>query len=128
MDYRRYLARTSREVLPIFGGSRVSNAQRRLRVKDPVESGWWLFEITGRLAEAKARAEAPDLSRLPRRQGHWFQGWLFSDGRQVRRAFLVPASEPEPFSVCSARVWHDDTLVFDGQEFESDAEEAVRRA
>lgn len=128
MDYRRFLGRTTLEVLPYFGGSRVVSGERRLRVKGSVTAGWWSFQIDGRFASARERAEAPDLSRLPRQLGHWAQGWLFSPAREPRRLFLQPASQPELCTPVSGRSWHDGSLLFDACEFESEVEESVRLA
>ncbi len=128
VDFRSFLAPADPIVLPYFGGNRVEAADRRLRLAEPVEPGWWRFRIEGRRAVALEPAEPGDLSDLPARRGHHAGGWLFSSGRQFDRIALPPAEEPPPLARVTGRVWHSGDLLLDSIDFEDEAEEAVRRA
>ena len=128
VDFRSFLAPVEPIVLPYFGGSRVEAADRRLRLAEPVEPGWWRFRIEGRRAIALEPAEPIDLADRPALRGHHAAGWLFSSGRQADRFGLPPAEEPAPLARVTGRVWHSGNLLLDSIDFEDDAEEAVRRA
>jgi len=128
MDYTKFLAKKETLVLPYFGGARVDARDRRLRLKGQAEPGWWEFEVTGRNATPLRKTEPADLSDLPATRGHFAGGWLFFSGRDMGRIALPLEEEPEPLAPCTARRWHSGHLLFDGVEFEDDAEDAARRA
>jgi len=115
-------------VLPYFGGTRVDAADRRLRVDGDLAIGWWRFRIEGRRAVPVEPASPVDLAVLPRVRGHWIDGWIVVDGRQLARVALPPDDEPAPLARAAARRWHSGDLVFDALEFEDDAELDARRA
>jgi hypothetical protein len=73
-------------------------------------------------------ADAPDLLKLPKVRGHLFGARLVRDGAVAEPLHLIPDDEPPRFSLCTARRWHSGQLLFDTLEFDTDAEEAVRRA
>jgi hypothetical protein len=129
-DFRDFLAAREPVVLPYFGGSRVDAADRRLRVDASAELaiGWHRFRIDGRRAAAIDRASAPPLDALPRVRGHWIDGWLVIDGRNLARVALPPDDEPPPLARATARRWYSHDLVFDALDFEDDAELAARAA
>ncbi len=128
VDYRSFLAQPDPIVLPYFGGSRVEAADRRLRLAEPVEPGWWRFRVEGRRAVALEPAEPVDLSDRPAVRGHHAAGWLFASGRDIHRIALPPAEEPAPLARVTGRVWHSGDLLLDSIDFEDEAEEAARRA
>jgi hypothetical protein len=129
MDYRKFLSRSTAEVLPWLGGASVEAEDRRLRVEEqPAAVGWWRFEIEGRRARAIERAEPPDLGALPVARGHIAGTWLFGAGGAFDRVHLVPADEPPVLSPTVARRWHGGELLFEALDFEGDGEEQARRA
>ncbi len=128
MDYRKFLGKTEARVLPYFGGTRVDDERRRLRVSVEQPPGWYAFEISGRVATVVDAADAPDLSALPAARGHFAAGWLFAGGRDIARVELLPADEPPVLSPITARRWPSGDLVFEGLEFEHDAENLARVA
>nr|HEX4313610.1 hypothetical protein [Kofleriaceae bacterium] len=125
-DFRAFLAPSEPVVLPYFGGTRIDAADRRYRVDDDCELGWWRWRITGRRAEPLDRAAAPDLAALPAVRGHWADGWLASSGSELARVAMPPDDEPPPLARATARRWHSGDLVFDSVDFEDDAEVAAR--
>ena len=128
VDFRAFLAQVEPVVLPYFGGSRVEAADRRLRLSEPVEPGWWRFRIEGRRATALEPAEPADLSDRPAVRGHHAAGWLFASGRDSHRIALPPVEEPAPLARVTGRVWHSGDLLFDSIDFEDEAEESARAA
>jgi hypothetical protein len=129
-DFREFLGARGPLVLPYFGGTRVDAADRRLRVRVEADLaiGWWQFRIEGRRAVPMHAASPADLSSLPRVRGHWVNGWIVVDGRQLAHIALPPDDEPAPLSRVTARRWHSGDLLFDTTEFEDDAEVEARRA
>jgi len=128
VDYRKFLSQPTEWVLPYFGGFGVAGRGRRFRVKEPAAPGWWRFRVEGRNAAPLGPSEPVELSSLPRVRGHLVESWLFSSGTEVERVELLPAEEPPVFAIVSARRWESGELVFESLEFESEAEERVRRA
>jgi hypothetical protein len=127
-DFRAFLAPKEPVVLPYFGGTRVDSADRRFKVEAELAVGWWRFRIEGRRAvPIEASAPAP-LDVLPRVRGHWVDGWIVVDGRQLARVALPPDDEPMPLARVAARRWYSGDLVFEAVEFEDDAEGDARRA
>lgn len=127
-DFRRFLAPKEPVVLPYFGGTRVDAADRRLRVDGELAPGWWRFRIDGRRAVAIEAAAPGELAALPRVRGHWVDGWIVLDGRQLVRVALAPDDEPPPLARVAARRWHSGDVLFDAVEFEDDAELEARSA
>ncbi|AKF80135.1 hypothetical protein MFUL124B02_08985 [Myxococcus fulvus 124B02] len=128
MDYRRFLGKVESAVLPYLGGGTVDTATRRLRVTTPVAPGWWRFELKGREATAREPARPEGLEALPRVRGHVWGARLVLEGAVARPLELMPEDEPSPLAPVSARRWHDGALLFDGVEFEGEAEDTARRA
>ena len=128
MDYRKLLGKVESAVLPYFGGGTVDAPSRRLRLTAPVEPGWWRFEVKGRQATAREPASAQGLDALPRVRGHLWGTRLVREGTVAEPLALMPEEEPPRLSPVTARRWHDGTLLFEGVEFEGEAEEAARRA
>ncbi len=128
MDYRKFLGKVESAVLPYFGGGTVDAPSRRLRVTAPVQPGWWRFEVQGRIATAREPAGPEGLEALPRVRGHVWGGRLVREGAVAEPLELMPEEEPPRLALVSARRWHDGSLVFDGLEFEGEAEDAARRA
>lgn len=128
MDYRKLLGKVESAVLPYFGGGTVDAPSRRLRVTQPVAPGWWRFEVKGRQATAREPALAEGLESLPRVRGHLWGTRLVREGAVAESLALMPEEEPPRLSPVTARRWHDGTLLFEGVEFEGEAEEVARRA
>lgn len=128
MSWRKFVAKSESLVLPYFGGVTVIAPGRRLRVSTEVPAGWWRFDVSGRMATPAEPAEPPDLSALPRERGHFATSWLFFGGAREERVELLPDEEPAVLSPLTVRRWHSDELVFEGLEFESEAEDLARRA
>lgn len=128
MDFRNFLARSEPVVLPYFGGTRVDAPDRRLRVAEGPEPGWWKFKVDGRRAIPIEAAEPVDLARLPAVRGHWAEGWLFASGKELSRIALPPAEEPAPLARCTGRRWYSGDLLLESIDFEDDAELEARSA
>jgi hypothetical protein len=128
MDYRRFLSRRETRVLPYFGGKTVDAPDRRLRVPEEGPPGWWTFEIEGRIARRVAPAEPVGLGELPACHGHLLERWLVLEGAKVEEVQLLPAEQALPLSPVTARRWCSGELLFQSVDFESEVEEAVRRA
>ncbi|NBD07985.1 hypothetical protein [Corallococcus silvisoli] len=128
MDYRKLLGKVESAVLPYFGGGTVDAPSRRLRITQPVTPGWWRFEVKGRQATAREPALAEGLESLPRVRGHLWGTRLVREGAVAESLALMPEEEPPRLSPVTARRWHDGTLLFEGVEFEGEAEEVARRA
>ncbi len=128
MDYRKFLSRPEDIVLPYFGGVRVEDRQRRLRLVGDAAPGWWSFAIEGRRARPIAKAEPVDLSSLAPVRGHFAAEWLFIGGGEIERIALPPPCEPEPLAPCTARRWYGGELLLDSIDFEDEAEERARGA
>lgn len=126
MDYRKFLGKVESEVLPYFGGASVDAASRRLRVSTPPAPGWWRFDVQGRTATAREPAEPRGLDGLPLVRGHLWGTRLVREGAVAEPVQLLPEEEPPRFSPVRVRRWHDGTLVFEGLDFEGEAEGTVR--
>ncbi len=129
MDYRKFLGATESLVLPYFGGMSVDAPTRRLRVESQTTlTGWLRFEVKGRVATPKERADVPDLSALPIVRGHLVGDALVQGGTATETVHFLPEEEAPLMSPAHARRWVSGELVFDALDFEGDAEEGARRA
>jgi hypothetical protein len=128
MDYRQFLGSKETRVLPYFGGTRVDDEARRLRVTGEIEPGWWRFQLEGRRATAIEPAGPVDLSGRPAMRGHFAEGWLFASGRELDRFALPADPEPEPLAPCTGRRWFGGELLFEAADFEDEPEMAARSA
>jgi len=127
-DFRRFLGVTTTEVLPYFGGPWIEARERRLRITQPVEPGFWRCTISGRDAEPVERVIAPDLSDLPSVRGHTLADYVVQSGGHAELFALSPNEPPPPFSPVTARRWPSGDVLFDTLDFETESEELVRRA
>jgi hypothetical protein len=129
VDYRKFLGKEEERVLPYLGGAFLYAADRRLRLAtEPAAPGWYRFRIKGREATPLGPAEPEALDALPAVRGHLVGERLVREGSIAERVLFLPAEEPPRLSPCKARRWHSGELLFDMLDFESEAEEAVRRA
>jgi hypothetical protein len=126
VDYRKFLGKVESAVLPYFGGACVDAPSRRLRVSTPPAPGWWRFDVQGRTATAREPAEPEGLEGLPLVRGHLWGSRLVREGAVAEPVHLLPEEEPPRFSPLRARRWHDGTLVFEGLDFEGEAEGTAR--
>ncbi len=130
VDYRRFLQKPQLLALPWLGGSTLDARDRRLRITGalPAKYGWYQFSVLGRDATLVAACEAADCSTLPKVRGWLFHERLFLEGAVVEGLFLPPDEEPPAFSPVVTRRWATGVLLFEGLEFETEVEGAVREA
>lgn len=129
VDYRKFLGKQETLVLPWLGGAFVEAEGRRLTLtKRPGSPGWYRFEVKGRDATPGDAVDAPELGKRPRVRGWLWKERLVADGAKAEPVALMPAEEPPLFSPVTARRWHSGELLFEGLEFESEAEGAAREA
>lgn len=126
MDYRKFLGKVESAVLPYVGGGTVDAPSRRLRLAAPVTPGWWRFELQGRTATAREPAGPEGLDALPLVRGHAWGARLVREGAVAEALLLLPEEESPRFSPVRARRWHDGSLLFDGLDFEGEAEGSAR--
>jgi hypothetical protein len=129
VDYRKFLGKADVVLAPFLGGASIDAPGRRLKLAQaPEQAGWYRFELKGRVAHVQGPAEAPPLDELPRVRGFLWRERLVGDGARAEPLCLLPDEEPPRFSPVTARRWHGGALLFEGLEFESEAEGAVREA
>src|SRR5581483_10986674 len=114
-------------VLAYTGGPNVFARDRKLRIQGAIQPGWWRFDVKGREAVPKEKAE-PALEDLAKVRGHFAGEWIFSIGVEPEHLELVPEEEIVPLSNVVARRWHDGDLVYDSTDFDGEAEDAARNA
>jgi hypothetical protein len=129
VDYRKFLGKEEERVLPYFGGAFLHAADRRLRLAtEPAAPGWYRFRIKGRDATSLGPADPEALEALPSVRGHLVGERLVREGSIAEHVHFLPAEEPPRLTLCRARRWHSGELLFEMLDFESEAEEAARRA
>lgn len=128
MDYRKFLGRTEELVLPYFGGLSVHAEGRRLRLSERLERGFYRFEVRGRNATALGKAAAPDLSRYPLVRGHFAAGYVFESGKSSWLLEFLEETAPAELTPLSARQLPGGYVLFEAADFETEAEDAARRA
>jgi hypothetical protein len=129
VDYRKFLGKEEERVLPYLGGAFLHAADRRLRLAtEPAAPGWYRFRIKGREATPLGPADPEALEALPSVRGHLVGERLVREGSIAERLHFLPEEEPPRFTPCRARRWHSGELLFEMLDFESEAEEAARRA
>jgi hypothetical protein len=129
VDYRKFLGKADVVIAPFLGGPSIDAPGRRLKLGAvPPSLGWYRFELKGRIANVVGPADAPELTALPRVRGWTWKDRLVGDLARAEPLLLPPEEEPARFSPVSARRWHGGALLFEGLEFESEAEAAVREA
>ena len=135
MDYRQFLQDESEEYfLPYFGGDFVCDDRRSWRIRDKsLAPAWYRFRPAGRKLDAVETIE-PELYKWKSRglRGP-FHGYHALDKfvGQDHQAILydLPRDEDLPrFTPITAWEWFDASLCFDGVEFDSEVEMAVRDA
>lgn len=129
VDYRKFLGKTDTVVAPWWGGRSIDAPGRQLRLgAAPEKPGWYEFELKGRVASVKQAVDAPSLDELPRVRGFTWRDRLVGDGARAEVLRLMPEEELARFSPVTARRWHGGALLYEGVEFESEAEAGVREA
>lgn len=129
MDYRKFLGKEEERVLPYFGGAFLYAADRRLRLAtEPAAPGWYRFRVKGRDATPLGPAEPEGMEALPTVRGHVVGERLVREGSIAERLHFLPEEEPPRLTPARARRWHSGELLFEMLDFESEAEEAARRA
>jgi hypothetical protein len=129
VDYRKFLGKEEERVLPYLGGAFLHAADRRLRLAtEPKAPGWYRFRVKGREATPLGPADPEGLEALPSVRGHLVGELLVREGSVAERLHFLPEEEPPRLTPARARRWHSGELLFDMLDFESEAEEAARRA
>jgi hypothetical protein len=129
VDYRKFLGKEEERVLPYLGGAYLHAADRRLRLAtEPQAPGWYRFRVKGRDATPLGPAEPEALESLPSVRGHLVGTRLVREGSVAEPLHFMPEEEPPRLTLVKARRWHSGELLFELLEFESEAEEAARRA
>ncbi len=129
VDYRKFLGTQATTVAPFLGAARISLGDRSVLLDEPpTVEGWYSVRVSGRTATIVGPAEPPSLDALPAVRGWFFDGRLFLEGARSEPLWLLGAEEPAAFGAVRARRWPSGELLFDGLEFESEAEGAVRAA
>ncbi len=129
VDYRRFLNKKERAILPWLGGSRVFAKDRALRLSTrPAGPGFWKFEIEGRNATAGEQADAPEYAGMSKLRGHLVGEWLFRTDGSATALELMPEEEQTPLSPCVAYVTFGGEEIFGDLDFDQDAETAARAA
>jgi hypothetical protein len=130
MDYTQFLQKPDEVLrLPYFTGKSVCDDKLTYRLRETLQPGWYQFRKSGRYVTAEGSIE-PELDKwkLPRVAGYVMNGRLIGNDSQAR-LFGLPADEDLPkFTPVSARKWFDDHILYEGQEFETEVETAVRNA
>jgi hypothetical protein len=132
-DYRRFLGASAEESWPYFGGPYVETGNRRLRLAEPAEPGYWRFAVTGRSARRLGPAEPPDLTHLPAVRGHALSVaaagvYVTGAGGAAERLAIAGPDQPLLFAPVLARRWPTGELLFDAWDFETGVEDETRRA
>jgi hypothetical protein len=130
MDYTQFLQKPDEMLrLPCFGGKSVCDDKLTYRLRETVQPGWYQFRKSGRYLDVDAAIE-PELDkwRLPRMTGYVMNGRIIGNDFQGRLFGLPTDSDFSKFTPVSTRKWFDGNLLFEGQEFETEAETRVRDA
>ena len=130
MDFTQFLQDPDAALrLPYFEGLSVCDADATHRLREPLESGWYEFRKSGRwLTVVGAIEPEPDKWQLKRLTGYTVNGQIVTNDLQAR-LFGLPADEDLPrFAPVGALRWFDGHLLYDRQEFETEAEPEVRNA
>jgi hypothetical protein len=136
VDYRRFLQKEVETVAPVVEQD-VWLRDRRLHFSGAA-AGWWRVRVRGRDIELVRAATEEEVSAalapLPSLRGPVLRvggGWALVVGGSGCQPVELPRSDEEPplFSPLRARRWPTGELLFwDELEWESEAEEAARRA
>lgn len=127
-DYRKFLGKKVRAVLPYVGGKSVITESGSFRIGEKLKPGFYIFELSGRVAHAISQAETPDLSKLPKIRGHLFEQSIVVASALTETLHFLRDTELARFSPVIARRWYSGELVFECVDFETDAERIGRRA
>lgn len=130
MDYTEFLQKEDEVLrLPCFEGKSVSDDKRSYRLRETLVPGWYSFKLRGRFLIPEGPVEPEtDSWDLKGIRGYVVRGQFVGDDIQ-KRLFHLPCDEELPrFAPVTVREWFDGHLIFDGQEFESEAEAQVREA
>src|SRR5262249_3072898 len=135
MDYRRFLGQSVETVAPVVG-LYAWLADRCVRIA--TTPGWWRIRVRGRAAEpvqpATAQESAQALAPLGRLRGPLIRVdgvWTLVHGAAASSPVdLMPTDEePALFAPLCARRWPiGELLLWDQLEWESETDEAARRA
>ncbi len=129
VDYRKFLGKQDAVLAPWLGGLSIDLPGRRLRLgARPDRPGWHRFELKGRVASVVGPGEPGDLSALPKVRGFIWRDRLVGEAARAEVLHLLPEEEAPRFSPVTARRWHGGALLFEGLEFEREAEGDVREA
>jgi hypothetical protein len=130
MDYGQFLQKPDEVLrLPCFGGKSVCDDKLTYRLRETLAPGWYQFRKSGRYLDVDSAIE-PELDKwkLSRITGYVMNGRLIGNDFQARLFGLPTDMDLPKFTPVVARKWFDDHILYEGQEFETDAERKVRDA
>lgn len=130
MDYRSFLSTEgTRMVLPYACGGKVTDGRRTWKLRTELDPGWYRFEEEGRFLRClEAREPEWESWSRPADQGYLSCGRIITMSFMGKLFGLPPEEEGDRFTPVIVRSWFDQSLWFDGFDFEGDAEEQVREA
>ncbi len=129
MDYTKFLqSRDETLRLPYFTGHSVCDATRSYRLRHtPASPGWYVFATAGRFLEIRGQIDPePEAWKLKSLHGHFAQNRMITNDRHSRLYGIEDGIAR--FAPVGAAVWYDGNLWFTGEDFETEAEMAVRDA
>lgn len=130
MDYRQFLQKGEEKlILPYFEGVSVCDDRRTYRLREPIAPGWYEFSKSGRYLEAISATESRLAEwNLKRLTGYVVDCRLITNELQ-QRVYGLPEDEDLPrYTPVACRRWFDGNLLYEGMEFEGEAETLVREA
>lgn len=130
MDYKQFLQKPDEVLrLPYFDGKSVCDDKLTYRLRETLQPGWYQFRKSGRYLTVEGPiASEVDAWKLPRVVGYVMNGRLIGNDFQGRLYGLPADEDLSKFTPVCARKWFDDHILFEGQEFETEVETAVRNA
>ena len=130
MDYTQFLQKPDEVLrLPYFEGKSVCDDKQTYRLRETVEPGWYEFKKSGRYLSVAGAIE-PELAawKLKAAKGYVMGRRIIGDDFHVRLYGLPHELDFPKFTPVSARKWFDGHIVYEGMEFESEADLRVREA
>lgn len=116
-DYRAFLGKKAREVLPWFGEGELCNGAQSWKLQGQPKPGWWRFDVRGPSARAiekvelasLASSEAPTTEGLEALEGYFAAGIFFAT---IHGEALYFFPRLKGLARIRARRWHCGRLFF----------------